>query len=133
MQKIQKTETPEPVFKPSAITLSAEETRLIVRVANNTGKPLCDYRLGALTELGLLKPMTQPPPDHTDEIARCWERIRTAAKQEDLRGVRHNLDVIENLKAQKGKEGYVLTDLGKQVARGIAVRLNGQYAKPGSC
>ncbi len=123
----------KPVFETSPIRLSADETRLIVKAANNGGKPICDYHRGGLVEMGILQTNVVKPPDHSAEIAELWRAMRNAAKAEDVSEVRRLLGRIETLKSdKKPKEGYILTSLGKQIARGITVRLNGTIAN-GRC
>jgi len=91
--------------------------------------PISDYRCCGLVDLGILKLVVVEPKDFTKEIVGHWKRIRKAASLQDEIGIREGLRQLDNIERMtKSKDkGYVLTDLGKQVARGVAVKLNGQY------
>ncbi len=130
---VEKVGAQDRVIETSTIRLSADETRLIVRAAANKGKPLCDYRAGELVALGLLETVKDIPPDRTEEIAGCWKNIENAVKNRSVSELRRAVDRIERYANEKKQEGYALTPLGHQVARGITVRLNGQFAKPWNC
>jgi hypothetical protein len=116
------------VFETSSIRLSADETRLIIRVANSHNKPVCDYRSSGLVEMGILKETESPPPDTTSEKAALWKAIKAAAAEENSSKIHSNLLKLSELAKPKASKILTLTPLGKEIARGITVKLNGQYA-----
>ena len=116
------------VFETSPIRLSADETRTIVKAANLNGKPICDYHVHGLVDMGILKRIITPPKDVTADVQADWKKIEAAAAKKDADAINRGLSKINELKRPTyAKDSFVLTALGKQVARGITVRLNGQY------
>lgn len=122
--------TAEKVIETQTIRLTADETRAIMKASLNP-KGISDYRCCALVDLGLMTLVAVQPVDNTKAVAECWKRIRKHAAEEDRGKINSELQAITDLKykaSQCSKEKvYVLTDLGKSVARGVAVRLNGQF------
>jgi len=115
-------------IETSPIKLTADETRAIMKAAT-ASHPISDYRCCGLVDLGIMKVVTIEPKDHTTARKVCWKKIRAAVAQEDTWAISHELHTLNEFDRQEAKKekGHVLTPLGKQVARGVAVKLNGQY------
>jgi len=110
------------------IRLTADETRAIMKAASAT-HPIQDYRCCGLVDLGIMKIVSIDPKDHTLARVKCWNEIRKGAQNKEISRIENALrDLNEFDRQEKKKEkGHILTPLGKQVARGVAVKLNGQY------
>ena len=122
----------EPVIETSPIRLSVDETKLIMRIAV-AGKPLAgDYHSNSLAELGIFRRVeVTEEKDTARKVADCWARAREGLKFKDGQKVHQAMHDLERLNSDRDRNDtkylYDLTDLGKQIARGISVRLNGQY------
>lgn len=115
-------------IETAPIKLTADETRAIMKAAN-ASHPIQDYRCCSLVDLGIMKVVMIEPKDHTQARVKCWHEIRKGAQAEDMPRIeRAQRDLNEFARQTAKKEkGHVLTPLGKQVARGVSVKLNGQY------
>jgi hypothetical protein len=79
-----------------------------------------------------LQQIEVPEEKHTaQKIEECWKRARRGFAVKDQGIVHQAMHDIERLSSDRDRRDtqylYDLTDLGKQIARGISVRLNGQY------
>jgi hypothetical protein len=134
MSSVKTRKQPEPVIETAPIKLSVEETRAIMRVSV-AGKPIPgDYHFGALADMGILRRIeVTEEKDTSRKIAECWKRARMAFVLKDGEAVHQAMHDLEKLNSDRHREDtkYLvgLTDLGKQVARGIGVRLDGQYMR----
>ncbi len=127
----------EPVIETSPIRLTVDETRLILRHAT-TGKPIHgDYHSNALADIGILQRIEVPEEkDTAQKMAECWKRAKEGFAVKDGAKVHQAMHDLERLSSDRDhndtKYLFTLTDLGKQLARGIGVRLNGkQMARSG--
>jgi hypothetical protein len=123
-----------PIIETSPIRLSVDETRILLRVLV-AGKPVKGdhYNYSGLAEMGILERTEIPEEKETAEkIAECWKEAREGLKMRDVDIVHQAMHTIERLNSDRHREQssylYSLSEFGKQVARGISVRLNGQAA-----
>ncbi len=67
------------------------------------------------------------------KIAECWQRARKGMANKSEEAVHQAMHDIERLTRDRDRNEpryqFDLTDLGRQIARGITVRLNGQYSQ----
>ena len=118
------------VYETSPIRLSVEETRFIIKLTV-AGKPLPgDYHSSALAELGILRRIDVPEEKDTGlKIAECWKVARKALAAKDsekLHQAMHDLERLNNDRDRnETRRLFELSDLGRQIARGITVRLSG--------
>jgi hypothetical protein len=116
------------VIEMVPIRLSADETRLIIRAANSKEPLTPNYSEGRYTSLVELGLMVQLPEDMKAKKLRLdsgWKAVFSATQKRDRDAVRQALRVIED--NNKSKYAFALTALGKEVARGISVRLASQF------
>ena len=120
----------EKVIQTDTFRLSAQETRAIWAMAQAGDKPTNHYAALSLAELGFAKQVNFPKKDVTSAIEQSWKDLQSAASDKNLRGVTSAASKLENLQRQEREavKGYVLTPLGKQIARGVAVRLSSQFS-----
>jgi hypothetical protein len=121
---------PEPVFQTSPVRLSVDETRLLLRIAV-AGKPVsANYHAEALADMGILsRTELNQEKDTAKILAECWQRARkgVAAKDQDMvRDAMREIDRIVRDRDGDAKYLFGLTDLGRQIVRGVSVRLNSQ-------
>jgi len=123
---------PEPVLETSTIRLSVDETRTIVKHMM-AGKPLngSAYHNRELVELGILKRIEVPEEkDTAQKIAECWKRTKLGLQRKDSGLVHQAMHDLEKLNTDRHREEpryqYELTAFGRQIARGISVRLSSQ-------
>lgn len=123
-----KSDKAEKVIETSPIRLTTDETRAIMKAAT-AGKPISDYRCCGLVDLGIMRLVQFEPKDHAMDIKHCWTNIQRASLKEDEHAINTEFHKLHELaeEARNKEKGYVLTDLGKQVARGVKVSLNGQF------
>jgi hypothetical protein len=121
----------EPAFEISPIRLSVEETKIILRISV-AAKPIHgDYQCAVLADFGILRRIeVSEEKDTSRKIAECWQRARKALGQKDSAEVHQAMHDIDRLSSDRDRNDrkylYDLTDLGKQIARGITIRLNSQ-------
>ena len=131
---MKKNEAVAPAIETSPIRLSVDETRLIMRCAT-AGKPIPgDYHANAMAELGILNRIEiSEEKDTAQKIAAIWKRARRALSAKDGEGLHQSMHDLERLTSDRDRNNtkylFTLSDLGKQIARGINVRLNGQYIR----
>lgn len=124
----------EPVIETSNIRLSVDETKTIMRITV-AGKPIPgNYESAALADLGILRRIpVSNDKDIALKIAECWSRARKGLSAKDSQEVHQAMHDIERLGNDRDRNDtkylYDLTDLGKQIARGISVRLNGNVKR----
>lgn len=124
---------PEKAIETAPIRLTSDETRALMKLSASDGTPIETFHACGLVDLGLAAKVETPAVDFKAERKACWERIQKAAQKEDKRSVEReieNLDGYTNKTTFK-KVGFTLTPLGKQIARGVTVRLNGQAKQMG--
>ena len=121
----------EPIIETSPIRLSVDETKIILRITV-AGKPIQgDYHFGSLADLGILRriPVSEEK-DTARKIAECWDKAKKSLAVKDSQRLHQAMHDIERLSNDRDRSDtkylYDLTDLGKQIARGISVRLNGK-------
>ena len=118
------------MIEAAPIRLSVEETRLVIK-ATVAGKPIPgDYRCNALAELGIFRRVElSEPKGHARKVAECWERASRYLKGKDGERLHQSMHDLERLNNDRDRNDtkflFELTDLGKQIARGISVKLNG--------
>lgn len=128
--------TNDTVIDAAPIRLTADETRLVWKLMQSNGTPQQAYSGCSLVELGLAKKVSiAPKEDFTAKRAEAWVKLATAAKVRDKKQVSSALSTIEECDRNSKREesGYVLTERGKQVARGLTIRWNTQYAPKDNC
>jgi len=126
---MKQSETSTKVIDTATIRLTADETRAIMKAATNAPKTISDYRCCGLVDLGIMRLVAVEPPNRDADKKECWNAIKIAAAKHDQSAIQKHLNKLDEFsRLERNKErGYVLTDLGKQVARGVKVSLNGQY------
>lgn len=118
----------EKVVETMPVRLTGDETRALMKLSAANGVPTDTYHACGLVDLGIAAKVESPAKDYKSEKAACWDSIREAAKNEHsgrLRGALERLDSLSEQSIPK-KIGFILTPLGKQIARGVTVRLNSQ-------
>lgn len=124
----------QPGIEASAIRLSPEETRIVIRVAV-AGKPVeGSYQHAALAELGILKRIeVTEEKDTARKIAECWVRARQALTLKDSERVHQAMHDLEKLSTDRHREEtryrYELTDLGRQISRGVNIQFGRRSQK----
>lgn len=120
---------PEPMIETSPIRLSVEETRILLRIMA-AGKPVPgDYHYSALAELGILTRIeVKEEREHARKVGDCWKRAKAALRVKDGEDLHQAMHDLERLNSDRHREQsaflYGLSPLGKQIARGISVRMN---------
>ena len=123
------TQAPERVIETSPVRLSAEETRLMMKAAI-AGEPISTWQnVSGLADLGLMTKVKMPPKKGLDTVETLWVKAEKAVKLRRRDEAAGALSRIQTLSTARQQDGYILTPLGKEVARGLTVRLNAQYAK----
>ncbi|HXI85332.1 MAG TPA: hypothetical protein VNL17_14720 [Verrucomicrobiae bacterium] len=123
-----KKEPTEKVIETSTIRLSADETRTIMR-ASIKGNCSNDWRCSSLVGMGIMRKVRSTPDESVDKKREeLWNRISKAVEKRNRTALDSASSELGKLDRDKEAYVYVLTDIGKQIARGITVRLNGQYA-----
>jgi len=126
--------TPEPVIECSPIRLTVDETKQLLRIAT-AGKPVRgDYHCNSLAEIGILKRIEiTEEKDTPRKIQECWNKAKIGFAEKSEPIVHQAMHDIERLERDRDRNETVvhfdLTPLGKQIARGITVRLNSQANK----
>lgn len=115
------------VIETSTIRLSMDETRTLLR-AGMSKNPITAYGADYLVGLGMLRQVTIRPDPKPKEVERLWRQALHAVQRRERSSALTQLDKIRQLTEPQEKRGYVLTELGKQVSRGITVRMNRQLA-----
>lgn len=120
----------EPIIETSPIRLSVDETRILMRIMA-AGKPVRsdNYQYSALAELGILARIeVKEEKEHARQIDECWKRAKTALRVKDHEELHQAMHDLEKLNSDRHREQnaylYELSPLGKQIARGISVRMN---------
>lgn len=125
-----------PAIETAPIRLTMDETKLLIRAAN-AGKPIkLDYQApgNELADLGVLRRVeVSEEKDTALKVAECWARAKKALAVKDSETVHQAMRDLERLNSDRDRNNtkylFELTDLGKQIARGITVRMNGRYRK----
>lgn len=112
-------------FEIPAIRLSVDESRAIFKASQASG-PIESYASRSLVELGIMK-AAKITSKKADNESASWAKLKAAVSAADLPMAKRALDSIYTARAEKGRTGYILTELGKQVARGISVRMAAQF------
>lgn len=119
----------EPMIETAPLRLSVDETRILLRIMA-AGKPVQgDYHYAALAELGILTRIeVKEEKAHARQVEECWHRAKDALRvrnSEDLHQAMHDLEKL-NSDRHREQNSYVysLSPLGKQIARGISIRMN---------
>lgn len=118
------------VVETAPIRLTADETRSVMKAAAAGGKPIDAYQCCGLVDLGIMKRVYFPTPDVSKEVLEQWRACKEACLNKDadkIGKIMHKISELE-YKTRK-KTGYVLTELGQRVARGVSVRLNSQFTR----
>ncbi len=119
----------EKAIETAPIRLSADETRAIIRALAAGGKPIQDYRCDGLVSLGLMRPAVIPPVDESKAETTAWHALVVASKLRNMRDVKKAMSELERISSNRARKqnGFVLTPLGSQVARGVSVRMGAQF------
>lgn len=116
----------DPAFDLAPVRLSADETRTILRLAQANGKPIHTPYSMALADLGIVRRVVVKAVDNKKEIEEVWGDIARAVRARAIGRVAVGLEKIRKLSKPQREAGVELTDLGKQLARGISVRIASQ-------
>lgn len=118
------TENAASVIEHSPVRLTSDETRLMLRMAQSTAPIDPSYNGRSILELGLAEevPMMTEAEKKKRNVE-AWNKLRLALTARDLELAKTAVREIEKSSESNSKTGFVLTDLGKQVARGITVRI----------
>ena len=109
-------------FESAPVRLSRGETRCIMQ-CQTTGRST-SYECRGLVELGLMvKRRDKKSEDIGTQLKKQWLRLQSAADRESRSDVNSAIREMDNITRDAKSEHFVLTDLGKQVARGITVRM----------
>lgn len=118
------TENAASVIEHSPVRLTSDETRFLLRMAQSTGPIEETYNSRSLMELGLAEEMPMmTEAEKKKRNVEAWNKLRLALTTRELDLARTAVRQIEKSSESNSKTGFVLTDLGKQVARGITVRI----------
>ena len=117
------------VIEVSPIRLSADETRTLMK-GMITGKPLAtnsyqNSSARALADLGLMEEIViETKADQAKRLSELWAKAKNACTLKDVELARKALGDIEKIQlSDKVPVGFVLTALGKEVARGVSVKM----------
>lgn len=123
------------IFEPSPVRLTVEETKIIIRLSA-AAAPLGgdSYQFtnlaNGLVDLGIARRVEiTEERDTAARIKECWQRARRSFAEKDSAAVHQAMHDIERISSDRDRNSvkfkFELTDVGKQLARGIAVKLNG--------
>jgi hypothetical protein len=114
-----------PVFQTSQIRLSVDETRNVIKVA--AGKTDNLYGCSGLVDMGIMRAVPAAVPDVKKAVNTAWLALEHAVTTRDIPALDAANKTLQRLSAPPRRDvTYVLTPLGKALARGITVRLNAQ-------
>ncbi len=129
-------ETKQELIEVAPVKLTVEESRTLMRCAV-AGKPVKgDYRCAALVDLGILREVKiLDDKEHPQKVAECWKRARAALNVKDSESLHQAMHDLERLNTDRDRNQttslYELTTVGKQLTRGISVRMQPAAAKTG--
>lgn len=115
----------EDQLQVSPIRLAADETRLIVKAATR-GVPVEGHACSGLADLGIFIEVPTDDKQHKADLSLAWKELVSAAKAQDLESVQdaaRRLGQLERQHTSCERKFYQLTPFGKQVARGVTVRM----------
>ena len=116
-------------IEPAPIRLTADETRLLIAASMAT-KPIENYHGDSLANLGLVKRVPlRDPKEKAVKLKTAWIELAAAARARQFSIVKTKLDEIANITHYE-RPGYIITPLGREVVRGITIRLTKEYAGP---
>lgn len=118
-----KRDKPQPLFEVPTIRLSADETRLILRIAHSD-KPVETYTTYGLDGLGIVRRITLKNEATQKQLDDAWKAVGEAYTKRSEPLLRNSAFRLQQLTSKKARYGYVLTELGKQLARGLSIRLS---------
>ena len=107
------------------IRLSVDEARSLLELYVSGNKPPKPYRADMLVKIGLATETPVKPKATAADEAQAWKALLIAAKAKNLSEVRRLYDSIGNIRyrADRKECTYALTALGREVARGITVKM----------
>jgi hypothetical protein len=122
-------QAPANVIEAGALRLSADETRLIFKALNSPNSSvLSGWSAQSLAGLGIMKAV--PKVAAVDVEARSkklWSKLRESVARKNLGLVSTAVSELEDLKRDAEGHQFILTALGRQIARNVTVKLNSQY------
>jgi hypothetical protein len=115
------------VIETSPVRLTADETRLLLRAAQSP-KPITERynsTAPALVDIGLfVKVAVETEAARRKRTADAWAKAKLGVTAKDAGTVNNAMRELAAVDRNDGPEmGYVLTAVGKEVARGISVRI----------
>lgn len=120
-----------PVIETAAIRLTSDETKALIKVHLASGKPV-GFSYGnaavSLVDLGLFEVAKVAGKTRVERTNELWQTISEAAVSRNRPQIETAFRKFDQNRATDEIKQYVLTDAGKQVARGITIKLNAQYA-----
>jgi hypothetical protein len=122
-----KAENVAEVIETSPVRLTSDETRAVLRCSQSLKPVRHSYSrdMNSLLELGLVEkvPM-ETPAARQKRLNSAWASMKVACAAKDSAVAASALKEISEINRTEDPEmGYVLTEIGKQVARGITVRI----------
>lgn len=118
----------EKVIEVPTIRLSVDETRAIMRAQQNGKTSIGSYGAAGLVDLGIMRKIVTNK-DTPAKRAEAWGKVKVAVAKRDYAAASTALESVLVMNRKDKEFAYELTPLGKQVARGIAVKLSAQYGK----
>lgn len=114
------------LIEVTPIRLSADETRAVCRM-HRSKEPIVSNgyysNYNSLVEMGVAEEVLIKSVGEESE-AQAWKTLKLAVASKDLDLCREFVDKIRKAREMKDQKGYILTDFGKEIASGIAVRLD---------
>jgi len=112
-----------PLLEIPQIRLSADETRRIMTLSR-LNKPIEMWGSAGseLMSLGIVRQCAKQKISQR-QLDLMWGRVMAGVKRRNKTATINAIQAIDKAYMQQNKNWYVLTDLGKQLARGISVRL----------
>jgi hypothetical protein len=127
-KKTVQVQVPASVIEAGALRLSTDETRLILKALNSPNSPVLGWGAQSLTGLGIMKAVPKlAAVEVEDRSKKLWSKLQQSVAGKNLGLVSKAVSELEDLKRDAEGHQFVLTALGRQIARKITVKLNSQY------
>lgn len=113
------------VIETSPVRLTSDETRSLLRAAQSTRPIASGYNTNSLVELGLMEKVPiETESARKKRIADSWAKLKTSCTVKDLEIASSAVrELSALLRTGEPETGVSLTAIGKEVARGITVRI----------
>lgn len=124
-------EQDRPVIEAATIRLTADETKALIKAHLAAGKPVSFGYNGpavSLIDMGLMQVAKPVGLSREERLNELWDEVNFAVQARGRRRITSAFEKFDRGDSANEIKQYVLTDSGKQIARGITIKLNSQYA-----